>query len=72
MKECDKVCYKCYKKGYVKKNCFKFKNVFFICFEYCYVFFYNVKGVYVKFVGILIVGNKKKVIWVLKILVINI
>ena len=72
MKECDKVCHKCHKKGHVKKNCPKFKNVSSTCFEHCYVLSHNAKGVHAKFVGTSIVGNKKKSIWVPKTLVTNI
>jgi hypothetical protein len=69
VKECDKVCHKCHKKGHVKKNCPKFNNVSSSCFEHCYVLSHNAKGVHVKFVGTSIVGSKKKFIWVPKILV---
>ena len=72
VKECDKVCHKCHKKGHVKKNCPKFKNVSSTCFEHCYVLSHNAKGVHAKFVGTSIVGNKKKAIWVPKTLVTNI
>jgi hypothetical protein len=48
MKECDKVCHKCHKKGHVKKNCPKFKNVSLPCFEHCYVLSRNAKGVHAK------------------------
>ena len=72
MKECDKVCHKCHKKGHVRKNCPKLKNVSSTCFEHCYVLSHSVKGVHAKFVGTSIVGNKKKAIWVPKTLVTNI
>ena len=72
VKECDKVCHKCHKKGHVKKNCPKFKHVSSTCFEHCYVLSHNAKGVHAKFVGTSIVGNKKKAIWVPKTLVTNI
>jgi hypothetical protein len=52
VKECDKVCHKCHKKGHVKKNCPKFKNVSLPCFEHCYVLSHNGKGVHAKFVGV--------------------
>jgi hypothetical protein len=72
VKECDKVCHKCHKKGHVKKNCPKLKNVSSTCFEHCYVLSHNAKGVHAKFVGTSIVGSKKKAIWVPKTLVTNI
>jgi hypothetical protein len=72
VKECDKVCHKCYKKGHVKKNCPKFKNASLPCFEHCYVLSHNAKGVHAKFVGTSIVDTKKKEIWVPKSLVTNI
>jgi hypothetical protein len=72
VKECDKVCYKCHKKGHVKKKCPKFKNVSLPCFEHCYVLSHNAKGVHAKFVGTSIVGTKKKEIWVPNSLVTNI
>jgi hypothetical protein len=72
VKECDKVCHKCHKKGHVRKNCPKLKNVSSTCFEHCYVLSHSVKGVHAKFVGTSIVGNKKKAIWVPKTLVTNI
>jgi hypothetical protein len=72
VKECDKVCHKCHKKGYVKKNCSKLKNVSYTCFEHCYVLSHNAKGVHARFVGTSIVGNKKKAILVPKTLVTNI
>jgi hypothetical protein len=72
VKECDKVCHKCHKKGHIKKNCPKLKNVSSTCFDHCYVLSHNAKGVHAKFVGTSIVGNKKKVIWVPKTLVTNI
>ena len=72
VKECDKVCHKCHKKGHVKKNCPKFKHVSSTCFEHCYVLSHNAKGVHAKFVGTSIVGNKNKAIWVPKTLVTNI
>jgi hypothetical protein len=72
LKECDKVCHKCHKKGHVKKNCPKFNNVSSSCFEHCYVLSHNAKGVHAKFVGTSIVGTKKKAIWVPKTLVTNI
>jgi hypothetical protein len=34
VKECDKVCHKCHKKGHIKKNCPKFNNVSSACFEH--------------------------------------
>jgi hypothetical protein len=71
VKECDKVCHKCHKKGHIKK-CPKLKNVSSTCFEQCYVLSHNAKGVHAKFVGTSIVGNKKKAIWVSKTLVTNI
>jgi hypothetical protein len=61
-----KVCHKCHKKGHIKKNCPKLKNVSSTCFEYCYILSHNAKGVHAKFVGTSIVGNKKKAIWVPK------
>jgi hypothetical protein len=72
VKECDKVCHKCHKKGHVKKNCPKFKNVSLPCFEHCSVLSHNAKGVHAKFVGTSIVGTKNKEIWVPKSLVTNI
>jgi hypothetical protein len=72
VKECDKVCHKCHKKGNVKKNCPKFKNVSFSSFEHFYVLSHNAKGVHAKFVGTSIIGTKKKAIWVPKTLVTNI
>jgi hypothetical protein len=72
VKECDKVCHKCHKKGHVKKNCPKFKNVSLSCFENCYVLSHNSKGAHAKFVSTSIVGTKKKAIWVPKSLVTNI
>jgi hypothetical protein len=72
VKECDKVCHKCHKKGHIKKNCPKLKNVSSTCFEHCYVLSHNAKGVHAKFVGTSIVGNKKNAIWVPKTLVTNI
>jgi hypothetical protein len=69
VKECDKVCHK---KGHIKKNCPKLKNISSTCFEHCYVLSHNAKGVHAKFVGTSIVGNKKKAIWVPKTLVTNI
>jgi hypothetical protein len=72
VKECDKVCHKCHKKGHIKKDCPKLKNVSSTCFEHCYVLSHNAKGVHAKFVGTSIVGNKKKAIWVSKALVTNI
>jgi hypothetical protein len=41
-------------------------------FDNCYVLTHSAKGVHAKFVGIPIVGNKKKAIWVPKTLVTNI
>jgi hypothetical protein len=35
VKECDKVCHKCHKKGHIKKNCPKLNNVSSTCFEHC-------------------------------------
>jgi hypothetical protein len=72
VKECDKVCHKCHKKGHFKRNCPKFKNVSLPYFEHCYVLSHNVKGVHAKFVGTSIVGTIKKEIWVPKSLVTNI
>jgi hypothetical protein len=72
VKECDKVCHKCHKKGHIKKNCPKSKNVSSTHFEHCYVLSHNANGVHAKFVGTSIVGNKKKAIWVSKTLVTNI
>jgi hypothetical protein len=72
MKECDKVCHKRHKKGHIKKNCHKSKNVSSMHLDHCYVLTHNAKGVHAKFVGTSIVGNKKKAIWVSKTLVINI
>jgi hypothetical protein len=66
------VCYKCHKKGHIKKNCPKSKNVSSMHFDHCYVLTHNVKDVHAKFVGTSIVGNKKKAIWVPKTLVTNI
>jgi hypothetical protein len=59
VKECDKVCHKCHKKGHDKKNCPKFKNVSLSCFEHSYVLSHNANGVHAKFVGTSIVGTKK-------------
>jgi hypothetical protein len=72
VKECDKVCHKCHKKGHVKKKCPKFKNVSLPCFENFYVLSHNAKGVHARFVGTSIVGTKKKEMLVPKSLVINI
>jgi hypothetical protein len=49
VKECDKVCHKCHKKGHIKKNCPKFNNVSSSCFVHCYVLSHNAKGVHAKF-----------------------
>jgi hypothetical protein len=72
VKECDKVCHKCHKKGLVKKNCPKFNNVSSSFFEYCYVLSHNAKDVHAKFIGTSIVGTKNKAIWVPKTLVTDI
>jgi hypothetical protein len=50
-----------------KKNA----NVPYISFDSCYVLTKGEKGVQAKFVGTLIVGPKKKAIWVPKSLVTN-
>jgi hypothetical protein len=41
VKECDKVCHKCHKKGHIKKDCPKYKNVSSTRFDYCYVLSHN-------------------------------
>jgi hypothetical protein len=69
VKECDKVCHK---KGHIKKNFPKSKNVSSMHFDHCYVLTHNAKGVHTKFVGTSIVGNKKKAIWLPKTLITNI
>jgi hypothetical protein len=45
------VCHKCHKKGHIKKNCHKSKNVSSMYFDHCYVLTHNTKGVHAKFVG---------------------
>jgi phage FluMu protein Com len=37
VKECDKVCHKCHKKGHMKKDCPKYKTVSFAQFDRSYV-----------------------------------
>jgi hypothetical protein len=69
VKEYDKVCHKCHKKGHIKKDCPKYKNV---SFAHCYVLTHDSRGVHAKFVGTPIVCAKKNVIWVPKALVTNI
>jgi hypothetical protein len=65
------VCHKC-RKGHIKKDCPKYKNVSSTSFDNCYVLTHNAKGVHALFFGTPIVGNKKKVIWVPNTLVTNI
>jgi phage FluMu protein Com len=72
VKECDKVCHKCHKKGHIKKNCPKSKNVSTTKFDHCYVLTHNASGIHAKFIGTSIVGTKKKAIWMPKTLVTNI
>jgi hypothetical protein len=62
-KECDKTCHKCHKKGHIKKDCLKYKNVSSTRFDHCYVLTHNARSVHANFVGTPIVGNKKEVIW---------
>jgi hypothetical protein len=54
-----RLCHKCHKKGHIKKDCPKYKNVSSIRFDHCYILTHNAKGVHAKFVGTVIVGNKK-------------
>jgi hypothetical protein len=46
-------------------------NVSSICFDSCYMLTKGVNGVKAKFIGIPIVGSKKKAIWVPKSFVTN-
>jgi phage FluMu protein Com len=61
VEECDKLCHKCHKKGHIKKNCPKSKNVSSMHFDHCSALTHNAKGAHAKFVGTSIVGNKKNV-----------
>jgi hypothetical protein len=60
-KNVTKVCHKCHKKGHIKKNCPKSKNVSSMHFDHCYALTHIAKGAHAKFVGTSIVGNKKNV-----------
>ena len=63
-------CEKCKKVGHVEKNCTNKKVIFF---DSSYILMRNSNGyVSAKFVGILIDGAKKNVIWVSKVLITNV
>jgi hypothetical protein len=68
-------CNRCKQIGHLEHNCTKRNNgkklVNAIPFDFCYVLTKSVKGVQAKFIGTLIVGPKKKAIWVPKSLVTN-
>jgi hypothetical protein len=75
MKSNDRFYNKCKQVGHIEQNC-KNKNknnanVSLICFESCYMLTKGVNGMKAKFIGIPIVGSKKKSIWVPKTLVTN-
>jgi len=65
-------CNRCKQVGHLEHNCNKMNknkkngNVPCIPFDSCYVLTKGDKGVHAKFVGTLIVGPKKKAIWVPK------
>jgi hypothetical protein len=60
VKECDKVCHKCHKKGHIKKNRHKSKNVSSMYFDHCYVLTHNTKGVHAKFLVPQLLATKIK------------
>ena len=68
-------CNKCKQVGHIEQNCKtnknKLPNVSSIKFDSCYMLVKGANGAKVKFIGTLIVGPKKKAIWVPKTLVTN-
>jgi len=70
-------CNRCKQVGHQEHNCNKMNknkknaNVPSICFDSCYLLTKGENGVKAKFIGIPIVGSKKKAIWVPKSLVTN-
>jgi hypothetical protein len=67
-------CNRCKQVGHLEQYCKnknKNANVSSIKFDFCYLLTKGVNGVKAKFIGTPIVGPKKKVIWVPKILVTN-
>ena len=72
VKNNGRFCNRCKQVGHVEQYCKnKDANVSSIKFDSCYLLTKGVNGVHAKFVGITIVGSKKKVIWVPKSLVTN-
>ena len=73
MKNNGRFCNRCKQVGHVEQYCKNKKdaNVSSIKFDSCYLLTKGVNGVHAKFVGTLIVGSKKKAIWVPKSLVTN-
>jgi hypothetical protein len=60
VKECDKVCHKCHKKGHIKKNCPKLKNVSSSCFVHCYVLSHNAKVFMLNLLVLLLLATRRK------------
>jgi hypothetical protein len=75
VKDNGRFCNRCKQVGHIEQYCKTHKNkqlnVSLIRFDSCYMLVKGSNGVKAKFIGIPIVGPKKKVIWVPKTLVTN-